>query len=150
MDLENWFDNPEPMKEVDIVRLNALLEDFKKQDDKVEGLKEAIKPETEKLGKMEAKLITLFNDLKLTSFKSPHGTAVLTTKFSVKVPKTEEDKEKLIKWLEEKQIALQYLTVNSNSLNSLYKSFLEVEGVDFKLPGVEDPTSYQTFSLRSK
>lgn len=74
------------------------------------------------------------------------------TKTSVQTPKTVEDKQKLFEFLESHGLFHEIVSVNSQTLNSLYKSLADdaaTEGnLSFKLPGVGDPVSYTTLKLR--
>jgi hypothetical protein len=73
-------------------------------------------------------------------------------KTSVTTPKTPEEKEQLFQFLRDKGIFLEFASVNSQSLNSLYKSLAEEAAengvLDFKLPGVGEPTIYTTLKMR--
>lgn len=71
---------------------------------------------------------------------------------SVTTPKTAEDKKLLFEFLESKGIFLDIASVNSQTLNSLYKSLAaeaaDEGNFDFKIPGVGEPTTYTTLKLR--
>lgn len=71
---------------------------------------------------------------------------------SVTIPKTAQDKELLFKFLADKGIFLEIASVNSQTLNSLYKSLAaeaaDEGNFDFKIPGVGEPTTYTTLKLR--
>lgn len=74
------------------------------------------------------------------------------TKSSVQTPKTAEDKKKLFDYLESQGLFLEIASVNSQTLNSLYKNLSEKaaeEGnLDFTLPGVKPAESYVTLEMR--
>lgn len=74
------------------------------------------------------------------------------TSTSVTTPKTAEEKEALFKFLADKGIFLEIASVNSQTLNSLYKSLAaeaaDEGNYDFKIPGVGEPTSYTSLKLR--
>ena len=68
------------------------------------------------------------------------------------LPSEDVDKAALFKHLEERGISMKYLTVNSNSLNSLYMADWEAakiagEGMDFKMPGVSEPTLFEDLRI---
>lgn len=73
-------------------------------------------------------------------------------KSSVTTPKTTEDKELLFAFLRERGIFSEMVSVNSMTLNSLYKTLANeaaADGnLDFKLPGVAEPKSYTTLKMR--
>lgn len=74
------------------------------------------------------------------------------TKTSVPVPKTLEDKQALFDYLQERGIFLESVSVHSQTLNSLYRTYAEEaaeKGVlDFRMPGVGEPTSFVNLKLR--
>lgn len=74
------------------------------------------------------------------------------TKSSVTTPKTVEEKNLLFEFLKEKGIFMEIVSVNSQTLNSLYKNLAQeaaMEGaIDFRLPGVEAPKLYTTLKLK--
>ena len=71
---------------------------------------------------------------------------------TVQTPKTPEDKEQLFQFLRDKGIFLEIASVNSQTLNSLYKNLSEdaaKEGnLDFRLPGVAAPTNSINLKMR--
>lgn len=73
-------------------------------------------------------------------------------KSSVTTPKTPEQKQELFEYLKEQGIFLEVVSVNSQTLNALYKSLAEDAAADgileFKMPGVGEPTTYTNLKLR--
>jgi hypothetical protein len=73
-------------------------------------------------------------------------------KSSVVTPKTIEEKQALFDYLQEKGLFLEMASVNSQTLNALYKYLAAQaaeEGIlEFKLPGVPEPTTYTNLKLR--
>lgn len=73
---------------------------------------------------------------------------------SVRVPKTREQKEAFFNWIKNRlgeEAYYAYMTVNSQSLNSLYKRMLEEsrsrgEG-ELKIDGLEEPNKYYKLSF---
>lgn len=128
--------------------------DIANQIDTVE--RETLKPLREKLDQLDAMIVEALTKAELTSFKSKHGTIVRSTRYSVQTPKTIEEKRAFFKWLNEKgpEVYWTYATVHSASLNSLYKTEMEVakqEGnLDFKIPGIGEPTATPILSRRKR
>jgi len=84
---------------------------------------------------------------------SGHGyTFFPTTKASVKTPKMIEEKELLFAFLREKNIFMEFASVNSASLNSLYNTLSaeaeEAGMLEFDMPGVNPPTYYTQLTMR--
>lgn len=73
---------------------------------------------------------------------------------SVKLPETMEQKQALFEYLRTLGLFDEIVSVNSRTLNKLYKDQAELaakEGnFDFKIPGVGEPTSFTTLELRRK
>lgn len=98
---------------------------------------------------------TILKTLGLLDIESIHAHGFLffkETKQSVQTPKTPEDKEKLFEFLKSKDLFISMVSINSQTLNSLYKT-LESEAtaagiLEFELPGVPRPTPYTTLKLR--
>lgn len=71
---------------------------------------------------------------------------------SVTIPRTIEDKKRLFEYLQSKDMFYDFVSVNSMTLNALYKSLaddaLKEGNLDFELPGVGKPTSYTTLKLK--
>jgi len=100
----------------------------------------------------EGKALEVLVASNLKSFKSAHGTVGVTVRTSVKTPKTLEEKAALFAYLKEIGMYDELVSVNSTTLNSLYKSKLEeaqAQGQDdFVLPGVGEPSISQIISFR--
>lgn len=77
---------------------------------------------------------------------SKYGKVEIRKRTSVKTPKTEEDKRALFAWLEEKGIFWSTTSVNSQTLNALYKA--EFEAGNDKIPGIGEPEVYSTVILK--
>jgi len=83
------------------------------------------------------------------------GTVSRQENWSVKVPKTPDEKTRVFDYIREKygQDALMgYVTINSNSLNAFYKQEFELakerKDVRWKLPGIEEPSVYFKLGVR--
>jgi hypothetical protein len=107
---------------------------------KEEELSRAKKEVTEALELEERKMMEMLEASGMTSYKSPFGQVVLAFRTSVKTPKLPEEREAFFQWLRDKGLYDTMISVNSNSLNSLYKNELEEARdrgeVDFSIPGI--------------
>jgi hypothetical protein len=81
-----------------------------------------------------------------------HGLLHTVDRFTVPVPKTIEQKKQFGKYLQEKGIFWELMSVNSATLNSFHKTELEAAisrgDVDFKLPGIGDPSHIRTLNIK--
>lgn len=146
---QQWF-NEEADQDIPVAEFDKLTEEMANQDKIVKDLEMEAKKAKELLTKMKLKLHDYLTVFGKSKYANDHGTFYTQTKFSVSTPKTPEEKEALFAFLKEKGIYAQYATVNSRSLQTLYKSFLESEGEDFKMPGVGEPKSFTELRFRKK
>jgi hypothetical protein len=97
-------------------------------------------------------LINILEAMGIDSIKINGFNFFVTESSSVKTPKTLEAKRELFKFLESIGLFEEMVSVNSQTLNSFYRSMAEKaagEGnLDFKLPGVDEPIPYKTLKLR--
>lgn len=112
---------------------------------KMELLKDRQKAATEKI-------LAMLELMELDNFRA-HGLLFYKeNRSSVTTPKTPEEKQKLFDFLHEKGIFLEFASVNSQTLNSLYKSLAEEAAekgnYDFEIPGVGKPTSFTTLKVK--
>lgn len=106
------------------------------------------------LKEAEDKLVSLLQYAgKTTYIAEGLGRATLKKNLSVKVPKTPEQKKVFFDWVKEhmgEDAYYAYMTVNSQSLNSMYKTQAEEygnRGEILNIDGLEDPTEYTTLSF---
>lgn len=123
-----------------------------------EELEEKLSALTKKLEGQKIETMKLMEAMGLEKQHVPgYGTIYRQKEFSVQVPKTPAEKEELFNWIavhKGKDVLDNMLSIHSATLNSFYKSELEVaksEGnVDFKIPGVKTPEVYYKLSMRAK
>jgi hypothetical protein len=108
------------------------------------------------LALLEAKILTTLEQHEMSSYKSAHGTVIRSVRYSVRVPKDIEAKVEFFKWLNDKgrDVYWTYTTINSQSLNSLYKAEMEAAkeagDFDFAIPGLGAPEGQPILSRRKK
>lgn len=135
---------------MEVKELNLFIDGMYKRKTRVDELKADLKEENGALEADKRKMIEHLEEAEIDKYSHRMGTLYVQNKFSAKVPKDEEAKTKLFNWLRKKKIHMQYLTVNSTSLNALYKAELAASGPEFEMPGVEEPQVYQVLAMRSK
>ena len=90
---------------------------------------------------------------KKTYIAEGFGRVTVKEELSVRTPKTPEDKQKFFDWLRNhmgEDAYYAYMTVNSRSLNSLYKQKVEEYGEQGKvleIDGLESPSSFTKLSF---
>jgi len=129
---------------------------YKLADEIAEMERVTLKPMKERLDNLDSQILEHLTKLDMTSFKSKHGTVVRSNRYSVQTPKSIQEKKEFFEWLNSKgdEVYWSYTSVNSQSLNALYKAELEVaksEGnLEFKIPGIGEPTATPILSRRKK
>lgn len=83
------------------------------------------------------------------------GLVNVITKFNWTTPKTNDEKLKLFKYIENTysdDVLLTMTSINYQTLNSWAKSEMEIHEKDptFSIPGLAEPTSAEVLSFRSK
>jgi len=141
------------MTEVTFVEdLIQKIVDKKREKDKAAEVVSGINKEIDAL---ETKAIEVLTELDLDDYRGKLGTITRKQKWSVKVPQTPADKKVLISYLQAEGLADTYLTVNSRSLQTLYLDLWQVakeegKGMEFSLPGVEQPLAYEKLGFRKR
>ena len=87
-------------------------------------------------------------------YQAASGMLSVVNKFSYKIPRTTEDREKFFQYLKEKGHYDSLISVNSQTLNAYCKEEMEAAAlsgnIDFSLPGISEPTHYQRIQVRKK
>ncbi len=140
-------------EKVTVADLDALVADIFEQRKKIEESEAATSLLNIELTKMKAKALNYLKSLGRDDFKSPMGTIRASLKWRVNLPASDEDKAKLFEHLRERGLFDRYATVNSQSLNSLFMADWEAakeegRGMEFKMPGIGEPKSFEDLNVR--
>ena len=160
-DIENMSDAPinddwfgEDVKEISVKDITDKIEALREADTIAKEKKAAYSVANAEVDSLKREVIEMLQSSGLKNFKIPGvATVSVVENLSVQTPKTHEDKEKFFAWLKTQgeDMYLQYASVNSNSLNSLFKIKQEEyaeNGEVLDIPGLGEPTSYITLSLK--
>lgn len=130
-----------------LAKLRDLKEDY--------AIKDKIKKEAYAMVKdQEEKVISMLERTGKRKYVSDCGTATKVDELSVKTPKTPEEKRAFFNWIKTnlgEDAHDIYMTVNSRTLNSLYKEQSEIaaaRGEVLKIDGLEDPITVTKLSFR--
>ncbi len=142
-----------PEKEVTVADLDNLVEAIAKKRAEIEASEVVTSLLNKDLATMKARGVRYLKALGRDDFKSPNGSIAINQKWRVGLPATDEDKAKLFAWMREQGIFEAYATVNSNSLNSLYKQEWEAatkrgEGMEFSMPGIGPSKLFEDLGFR--
>lgn len=151
MEQMDFFEEDE-MSEVTVSSLDKLCEEYAEMRLLLDEKKQEIKAKTEELEAIETKIIEALTQSGKNSWDSRAGKVVIQTRYTVAVPKTPEERKKFFDYLKEKGDFDNLITVNSQSLNAYNKQemehALENGDVNFKIPGLGEPSMAQFLQLR--
>jgi len=124
----------------------------------VDGIKDQLAQANAKFTKIKAEVEKAMEDAEIEKQHIPgFGTLYRRRKFSVKIPKTPEDKKAFFDWIADNKgedVLFSLQSIASATVNSLYKEELAIakeEGnVDFKIPGVGKPKVYYDISMTKR
>lgn len=153
-DLNEWNDS-KPVAEISLEQMDQAVKDLRKMKDTYSLESTKVKELYAQVKEAESKVVSLLQQAGKSKYVVEGvGSVNLQETMSVQTPKTPEQKEAFFNWLREEMGHdgyLTYATVNSNSLNSLYKQKAEEygeRGEVLEIDGLEAPTSYTKLSLR--
>ena len=149
--MECWHNDDAPIdNKIEVKKFEYLLTQMNNLRIEIKDKEAIVDADKKVLKSMQGKLLAYLESFGKKKYITSFGTVFCKNNFSIKTPKTPEDKKAFNGWLASKGI-LDILTINSKTLNSLWKAEFEASGdPDFKVPGIEEPTSYQTLGVRSK
>lgn len=99
-------------------KASELKSQINELEDKADGLKNELR-------NYERQLLAFFETSGKDRCGSTMGDISVRERLSVKTPKSESDKRALFDWLNKRGIFFEFASVNSNSLNALYKQEVE-------------------------
>ena len=99
--MEVWGVEEVETSDVSLKAINELIEKIKANRDQKEKLDEQLSKLAREKGTLEVKLIEYLKDNGMTSFKGPHGQAIITKRKRVSQPATPEDKAAFFDYLKE-------------------------------------------------
>jgi hypothetical protein len=153
MDVNNWG-NPEE-KEVDtttIAQLDELCNTYAEQRKATELIKAQLSMANAKETELETKIIAVLSDFGKQSWKTEVGNFIISNRFSVKTPKTPEEKAQFFDYLREKGIFEDMVNINSQTLQGFYRAEMDAAldrgEVNFRMPGIGEHSYVQTLSMR--
>lgn len=150
--MEVWGVEEVETSDVSLKAINELIEKIKANRDQKEKLDEQLSELAREKETLEVKLIEYLKDSGMTSFKGPHGQAIITKRKRVSQPATPEDKAAFFDYLKEQGLFEAMVSVNSNTLSSWAVTEIESkkkEGIfGWVPPGLKEPSEYESISLR--
>lgn len=109
---------------------------------------------TNRLEVAEREMIDMLASEGLSSHRGPAGLVTLSRRTSVRIPRSDEEREAFFGFLKDRGLYDTMVTVNSTTLNSFYKSELEAAEargeMEILIPGINNVTTEPTLSVRKK
>jgi hypothetical protein len=153
-DLKEWNDST-PVSEISLEQMDKAIKDLREAKDAYQEASNKAKELNAHYRDIEAQVITMLKQSgKKKYILEGIGQVIISEVLSVTTPKGTEQKKAFFDWLRKEMGEdgyLTYATVNSNSLNSLYKQKVEEygqRGEVLDIDGLDLPTSYTKLSLR--
>lgn len=145
------FNAHEPKKNVDLVAFDTLCREIFLQKRRVEDAEEVVSKANAELERLKAEAMKIMKDSgKEKFFVEGMGTIYIHNRYSVTVPKEPSRRQEFFNYLKDKGVFEDIITVNHQTLNSYWKQEWETAGSspDFEIPGVGQPTLFQTVATR--
>ena len=138
---------------VTVQELDALCKTIAEQRAKCDQMDAALTEENKALAAMQTKAVEYLDALERTSYKSAHGTIGYREDTRWNLPTSPEAWAQLMSHFKDKGIYDGMVTVNSQKLNSYANTEQELaikegRGMEFYIPGLEQPKMYKKPTFR--
>lgn len=154
--METWYDEKQETQaqNVTVKDLEDLCAQIREQREKEQKARDALKLESQALETLERRFIETLESLGKTSYDTTDARFGISYRSSVRVPQGD-DRTRFFDFLKSTGEFDSLITVNSQTLNGWYKQKLESakesgELLDFKVPGLDEPTLSPVLSVRKK
>ncbi len=141
------------MSTVTVQELDALCETIAQKRRTIDEMEAEVTVKNKELAALEAKAVEYLDALGRENYKSAAGTLSIREALRWNLPAGPEAWEKLYGHFKERGIFEGMITVNSQKLNSWAKREFEVaaeegRGLDFAVPGLEQPKMHRSLAFR--
>lgn len=140
--------------EVSIEQMDNAVKQLREAKQRKQEAKAVADAASKEYAEAERKVMTLMQEAgKETYIAEGFGRVTLKEELSVQTPKSPDEKEAFFKWIKENMgddAYFAYMSVNSRSLNSLYKQKTEefgARGELLQIDGLSEPTAYTKLSF---
>jgi len=143
----------ENQQEMNVTEFDALCTQAFEQRAKIKEMEDALGAEEAKKKAIERQILSLMEHFeKEKHHLKGYGLIYTESRFTVQTPKTLDDKRLLFGHLKERGIFDEMVSVNSQTLNSYYKTEMEAAigrgDSDYQLPGVGEPNHMKTIKFK--
>lgn len=148
-DAFDWAE-AKPISELKVSEIETLCQEALLLERELKEVEEKLDVKKEKLTGLKRQIQTNLDYFGKDGWDSSYGKVEIRKKTSVKTPKTEDEKRALFDWLRERGIFWQTVSVNSQTLNALFKAEFEASTNGVVIPGIGEPEIYATVILKPK
>lgn len=151
----NFFEE-KPFEQITVTELQNMIKVYSEKRKEYDAIKDQLKDKGAEVDELETKILATLEAHNQEKFSvTGVGTVYTTNKYSVSFPKDPEKANELREYCLRNDLGTM-LTINHNSLNSLFKSKKEERELRGErdlatvLPGVGEPQVYRTIGLRKE
>ncbi len=150
----DYFDQDKPVDDITLKELDALGEDIFEQKKVVEKIEATLKEANAVLMRLQGQMLSILDRFGKSNYSvAGAGMLIKTERKSVSLPHSPEDKEAFYTYLKQRGIFEDIVSVNSMTLNAFWKREQEIaveeeRSIGFKIPGISEPKSSVTLSIR--
>jgi hypothetical protein len=139
---------PEKLTVENIDKLVVIMKELREAEEKAKAVALDLH---NKIAQCERQIVAYLTECRKTNWKVEGiGQVSIRNNFTVKNPKTPDDKKAFFDYLKERGLFEDLATVNHQTLNAFYKSErAQAEGdATFNIPGIEAPTLHQGVAFK--
>lgn len=141
-------------QETNAVPLRQLAEKLASIKLIIEEKKTALESLQKTFTELSSQFVRSMQSLDMTSVKMCDFNFYIHETISVKTPKTQEARSAFFEFLKSEGIFEDIISINSNTLNSLYKSYAEKaltenNVLEYIMPGIEPPSTFTSLRMKS-
>jgi hypothetical protein len=134
---------------------NLVVESLFKKRTELEEKEKSLKELSKEVEALKFKVLQILEESGLEKHEIPGmGSVTAADRFSIAHPKEQSEKMAFFKYLKDKDILWEMVSVNSQTLNAWYKkemdAAIERGDVDFKIPGIGEPNYIKILQMRKK
>ena len=144
----------EEQSQITVNEMDNLIEKLRDAKDEHKIKSDAAKIAKAAYDTLQLKLLAALEELDKDTYIAKSGRITRVIKMAVRVPKTLDEKRAFFNWLRQNrgdEVADSYMSVNSQSLNTLYNEMVDEyagRGEILTMEGIEPPTIRESLSFR--
>lgn len=150
--MSDWFCEEQEMDETTAKQFEDLVDSLFTLKSEIEAEDQRLKERKQELELKKQKVRAFLQEYGKQKHIGRLGSVSSGQRLSVKVPQDPEAKEAFFKYLKEKGIFEDLVSVHSRTLQTFYKGEMEAAledgDIDYAMPGIGEPTYTETLTMR--